>query len=129
MLTSIFGRSITSVTGGRMTSTTALVSSATSVPPLSSVRVAKDTFDWRYNFLHTHVEQVRKLRQRQCGRADNGREQLHHLRITPELGARLARDPFQHFDIEASGAGRRPAFQWRYQAKAQWCAKAPESPT
>jgi len=57
-----------------------------------------------------HVEQVRNLRQRQCGRADNGCEQLHHgglprnllrvwlaihsstsrLRQAPSVGAQLS---------------------------------------
>jgi hypothetical protein len=57
-----------------------------------------------------HVEPVRKLPQRQCGRADNGYDQLRHGGVAAELATDLASDPFQHFDIEASGKGRRPAF-------------------
>ena len=34
---------------------------------------------------------------------------FHHGGVAAELAARLARDPFLHFDIEASGMGRRSA--------------------
>jgi hypothetical protein len=63
-----------------------------------------------YSCLHAHVEPVRNLRQRQCGRADNGYDQLRHGGVAAELAADLASDPFQHFDIETNGTGRRPAF-------------------
>jgi hypothetical protein len=52
------------------------------------------------------IEPVRKLRQRQCGRADNGYDQLRHGGVAADP----ASAPFQHFDIEANGTGRRPAF-------------------
>jgi hypothetical protein len=60
--------------------------------------------------LHANVEQARKLRHRQCDDADNSCDQLYHGAVAAELAAHLGGDPCHHFNIEAGGTGRRPAF-------------------
>ena len=43
-------------------------------------------------------------------RADKGCDHLRQGAVAAELAAHLAGDPFQHFNIEAGGPRRRPAF-------------------
>ena len=58
--------------------------------------------------LHPDVEHVRQVRQRQRGDPDEGRDQGHQGAVAAGLAAHLARDPFQHFDVDHP-VSRRPA--------------------